>query len=181
MQGCFQLCLETVLGNGDPGAATFLQEGCRELKDALGLEQLLLLPLGGAPGMFVGTGAETAIYWDDKEEGAVTAVERIETVTVPQLPPVPTVPLKQPVSLPPAKQTPVRVSGSSLATSAGRHGGPFIETRPARVVGCALLSDACGSQVQLVMYPTGRWVVVFAVPARVGREVQRGSPCPGSG
>ena len=59
-QGAWQLCLDSVLGNRAPQAATFLQGGCRELCAALGLEQLLLAPLlgGQVPGA-----AESAIYW----------------------------------------------------------------------------------------------------------------------
>eukprot|EP00887_Chlorella_sp_A99_P007719 scaffold20.g7719.t1 len=157
-QGSFQLCLEQVLGGAaSERASAFLHEGCRELKGALGFEALLLPPLGGGPGgMFAAGAAETAIYWDDKEEGAVTAVECIEAVAVaPPPPPLPPAALKQHLSLqqpPPPAPKLARASGSSLASGLSRRAGPFIEARPARVVGCALLGE--GRELFIAMYPS---------------------------
>ena len=158
-EGCLQICLEQVLGGGGAEqAAGFLREGCRELKAALGFEALLLPPLGGgAGGLFGGAAAgETAIYWDDKEDGVATAVECIEAAPAPPPPLPPALPAKQVLSLPPARPAPaaLRASGSSAASGGTRRGGPFIEARPARVVGCPVLGD--GRELYVVLYPSAQ-------------------------
>ena len=57
-QGCWQLCLEELLGGSDPTAATFLAGGCGPLKSALGLEPLFLMQYAADPSLYTQDGMQ---------------------------------------------------------------------------------------------------------------------------
>lgn len=57
-QGCWQLCLDELLGGNNPTAATFLTSGCSSLKKALGLEQLFLTQYSADPSLYTQDGMQ---------------------------------------------------------------------------------------------------------------------------
>lgn len=57
-QGCWQLCLEELLGGSNPTAATFLAGGCGPLKSALGLEPLFLTQYAADPSLYTQDGMQ---------------------------------------------------------------------------------------------------------------------------
>lgn len=57
-QGCWQLCLEELLGGNNPTAATFLTNGCTSLKKALGVEQLFLTQYAADPSLYTQDGMQ---------------------------------------------------------------------------------------------------------------------------
>lgn len=64
VQGCWQICLDSLLQSNATEAREFLQDGCQLLRTALGLEALLLTSVMANPATnLAGGSAETAIYW----------------------------------------------------------------------------------------------------------------------
>ncbi len=105
---------------------------------------------------------------DDKEEGALTAVE-IETKLVQQQPqpqqllPVakpPPMPIAQPPAPPPRAPAAMPLLSGGSSSSSGGNGrerqGPFLEATVVRVVGCDALNPASTKQYYLVLYPSGK-------------------------
>ena len=58
LQGCWQLCLESLLAGGSTTAVTFLQGGCGALKAALGLDPLFLVRHAADPSMYTQDGMQ---------------------------------------------------------------------------------------------------------------------------
>ena len=61
-QGCWQLCLDELLGGANPTATTFLTGGCGALKKALGLDPLFLTQYAADPSLYTQDGMQ-CIWW----------------------------------------------------------------------------------------------------------------------
>jgi hypothetical protein len=156
--GAVQICLEALMegSNAADSATVFLTEGCRELKGALGLDPLLVHP-GGRSGS-----RDAAVYWDDREEASLPAMELLVSPKLdPRLavdepprdrksgPHRPDKPADHD-GIPNTKLNPsplrggTNVNNPSVSRSEGL--SPCVETTVVRVVGCPLLDGPDGSK-----------------------------------
>jgi len=143
LDGAVQVCLDSMVqGEAEPAAA-FLMEGCQELKQVLGLGQLLL------PAAGVGSAAETSIYWDDREDGAGLGAQHAAYAPKADVLAGSPARRRQLISLSERmaeaklKASPVRAAQQSHARLAPQESaGPFVEARVLRVVGCGHLAEA---------------------------------------
>jgi len=188
-EGSVQICIDAMLQGSIEPARGFLANGSQELKQALSIGQLLLSPSFSHQG----GGAETSIYWDDREDIVPESRVQIKPAALPRGPPAalphsrPRLQKYPPTAAPPAQDierledvallgnpSPCRSTGGSRAAFEGDlvFGVPFVEASVVRVVGCPFLSgydddgNAGGSQgqgISILMYPSGMPGELFSV------------------
>ncbi|KAL6780540.1 CGL46 [Auxenochlorella protothecoides x Auxenochlorella symbiontica] len=190
-EGSWQLCLEAMLGGQAEIAVQFLQDRCAALRGALELDGLLL---GTAASTGGGAGhGEAAMYWDDKEEAPLAAVECVAAEPAsprcaPQFydPDEGVVDEAEEEGVPEVEEVQEPAPHSGPRRSEARW-DPLLQTTCVRVVGCEALSAAPGgggapapadpaprTKHYVCMYPAG--VGGGAVGGRRRADPETGGP-----